>query len=450
MEIITLETPSLGDRSYVVVAGNTAVVVDPQRDIDRVLDVLDDHDATVTHVLETHVHNDYVTGGYALARHAGADYVMSEADDVSFPRHGVAHGDVLEAGDLRIRVVATPGHTFNHLAYVVESDGQRPALFSGGSLLHGATGRPDLLGDEHTRTLAIAQWGSARRLARDLPAETMLWPTHGFGSFCATTQATGESGTLADEQAINLALTADREAFVEQTLAGLDAWPAYYVHIAPVNRSGPAAPDLSEPATADPDELRRRIDDGEWVVDLRTRTTFAPGHVAGTVNIGLDGSFVTYLGWLAPWQAPVTLLGTKRQVADAVRDMARIGFGHPVGAAIGNDPAAWTSEPPAAFDIADFADLARRRDENAMPQVLDVRRDDERAEAAIPGSQHVPIHEFPDRLDDVDPDVRPWVHCASGYRASIVASLLARNGHDVVLVDDDFERARQLGLAAPG
>lgn len=450
MEIITLQTPSLGDRSYVVVAGGGAVVVDPQRDVDRVLTVLDEHRATATHVLETHVHNDYVTGGYALARHTGATYVMSTADEVSFPRHGVADGDVLDTGSLRIRVVATPGHTFNHLAYVVESDGRYPTLFSGGSLLHGATGRPDLLGDEHTRTLAMAQWGSARRLARDLPPETRLLPTHGFGSFCTTAQATGDSGTLADEQAINLALTADRDAFVEQTLAGLDAWPAYYVHVAPINRSGPAAPDLSAPASADPDELRRRIDRGEWVVDLRTRTAFAPGHVAGSVNIGLDGSFATYLGWLAPWQAPVTLLGTQRQVADAVRDMARIGFGRPVGAAVGDGPGAWTSEPPAAFDIADFADLARRRDDGAMPHVLDVRRDDERSEAAIPGSQHVPIHQFPERVDDVDRDVRAWVHCASGYRASIVASLLARNGHDVVLVDDDFDRARQLGLATVG
>ncbi len=446
MEIVTIDTPSLGDRSYVAIHDGVAVVVDPQRDIDRVLDVLRGHgDPTVSHVLETHIHNDYVTGGYALAELTGATYVVNADDDVTYERHGVSDGDVLAAGDMAVRVLATPGHTFTHLSYVIEVEGQAPALFSGGSLLYGSTGRPDLLGPDHTDALVNHQWESARRLADELPGETALLPTHGFGSFCAATQAEGDSGTIADEQAINPVLTGDRDAFVAQTLAGLGAWPSYYVHMAPANVDGPAAPDLSTPRKADADEIRRRIDAGEWVVDLRTSTAFAPGHVPGTINVGLDGSFVTYVGWLKPWDAPVTLLGSADEVAEAQRELVRIGIERPAAAGIGG-PHDWSGGRPLAdFPIADFELLAKARADGRDPHVVDVRRDDERAESHIPGSQHIPIHELPGRVDEVV-DEPAWVHCAAGYRASIAASLIARTGRDVVLVADDYERAEELGL----
>ncbi|MBY5163104.1 MBL fold metallo-hydrolase [Salsipaludibacter albus] len=447
MEIVTIETPTLGDRSYVAIHDGVALVVDPQRDIDRVLDVLAEHgDPTVSHVLETHIHNDYVTGGHALAELTGATYVVNAADEVSFDRHGVSDGDRLTAGDMTVRVLATPGHTFTHLAYVVDVDGQPPALFSGGSLLYGSTGRPDLLGPDHTDALVRHQWDSARRLADELPAETALLPTHGFGSFCAASQAEGTSGTIADEQAINPVLTDDRDAFVADTLAGLGAWPAYYVHMAPTNADGPDRPDLSPLQPADPAELRRRIDAGEWVVDLRSRTAYAPGHVTGTVNIGLDGSFVTYVGWLKPRGAPITLLGTADEVAEAQRELVRIGIERPAAAGIGTVDDWAGGRELADYPIVDFADLAEALDGADRPQVLDVRRTDERVVSHVPGSQHVPIHELPHRLDEVPTDGTTWVHCGAGYRAAIAASLLDATGRDVVLIDDEFDRAVDLGL----
>lgn len=445
IEIIPLDTPSLGDRSYVVTDGAVAVVVDPQRDIDRVLAVTRPRGLRITHVLETHIHNDYVTGGLALARQEGARYVVAAADAVSYERHGVRDGDVLTTGALQVRVLATPGHTFNHLAYVVEADGEVQGVFSGGSLLYGSTGRPDLLGSTHAETLARAQYRSAHRLAEELPPATSLYPTHGFGSFCAATQSEGDASTLAAEARGNPVLTSDEEAYVATLLEGLDAYPAYYAHMGPRNAAGPQPVDLSPPGRADADELRRRIEAGEWVVDLRERTAFGAGHVHGTINLGLDGSFVTYLGWLIPWGVPVTLLGaTMADVEAAQRDLVRIGIDRPAAAATGA-PQDWTDGPLVGLRLATFRDLreAMAREDVA---VVDVRLDLEREDAHVAGSLHVPLHELPGRSDELPHDRELWIHCAAGYRAAAAASLLEAAGARVVVIDDEFDQAATAGV----
>jgi hypothetical protein len=162
----------------------------------------------ITHIFETHLHNDYVTGGLALAEATGAAYHVNAADPVAFRRVPVSEGDVIAVSpSLQVRVLATPGHTFTHLSYVLEADGQCPAVFTGGSLLYGSTGRPDLLGHASTGTLARAQYTSANRLAAELPERTGIYPTHGFGSFCSAAQAEGESSTIGRERRVNPALT---------------------------------------------------------------------------------------------------------------------------------------------------------------------------------------------------------------------------------------------------
>src|ERR1700683_5395495 len=195
VEIATIKTPSLGDRSYLVTDGEVALVVDPQRDINRVLALTAGRGVSVTHVFETHIHNDYLTGGLALARATGGAYHVNAADAVAFDRVAIADGDVVPVGtSMRVRVIATPGHTFTHLAYALEDTGGAVAVFTGGSLLYGSAGRPDLLGAEHAPTLAAAQYASIRRLAAKLPDQTAVLPTHGFGSFCATS-GSGDSGS---------------------------------------------------------------------------------------------------------------------------------------------------------------------------------------------------------------------------------------------------------------
>ena len=455
LTIIPIETPSLGDRSYLVHDGEIALVIDPQRDIDRVLDLLEEHRVRLTDVFETHIHNDYITGGLALAQHTGAAYRVNGEDEVSFERTPIADGEEVAVGEqMKVRAISTPGHTFTHLSYALTAagpDGDEPyAVFTGGSLLYGATGRPDLLGEEHTDALVRHQHTSAHKLAEQLPDRAEVYPTHGFGSFCSATQSDATESTIGHEKQTNPVLTQDEETYVRELLDGLGAWPAYYVHMAPANAAGPGAADLSPVQRADADELRHRIEAGEWVVDLRNRTAFAAGHAPGTFNFGLDGAFSTYVGWLIEWGTPVTLLGESAEdVAQAQRELVRIGIDRPAAQATGG-PADWTTRDLASFPTGTFADLAQVRHHREVV-VLDVRRADEHAQEAIAGAVNIPIHELPRRVAEV-PAGEVWVHCASGYRASVAASFLDAAGRTLVAVDDSFENAEKVGLhlVSPG
>jgi hydroxyacylglutathione hydrolase len=454
LTVLVIDTPTLGDRSYLVHDGEVALVVDPQRDIDRVLALLEEHGVRLTHVFETHIHNDYVTGGLALAEQTGAQYLVNGEDDVSFSRTPVKDGQVVEVGGrMRITALATPGHTFTHLSYLLtdaaKNDGdEHVGVFSGGSLLYGATGRPDLLGPEHTHELVHHQHASAHRLADLLPDEAEVYPTHGFGSFCSATQSDATSSTIGREKQSNPVLTQDEETYVEELLAGLGPWPAYYAHMAPANAAGPSEPDLSPPAVADAAELRRRIEAGEWVVDLRNRTAFAAGHAPGTLNFGLDGGFATYLGWLVTWGTPITLLGeTAEDVAEAQRELVRIGIDRPAAHATGG-PDDWSDRELSSFATATFADLAQVRHHREVV-VLDVRRADEHDAARIDGAVNIPLHELTSRLGDV-PAGEVWVHCAGGYRASVAASMLDAAGRSLVAIDDTFDNAEHVGLHLVG
>jgi glyoxylase-like metal-dependent hydrolase (beta-lactamase superfamily II)/rhodanese-related sulfurtransferase len=443
--VVTIETPGLGDRSYLVHDGAAAVVIDPQRDIDRMLDAAAAAGARITHVLETHIHNDYVTGGLALARATGAAYVVAAAEDVNFSRTGVGDGDAIEAGGLSLTALATPGHTPGHLSYVLrEGSGGPAAVFTGGSMLFGAVGRTDLISPELAETLTRAQYNSVRRLAAELPDEAAVYPTHGFGSFCSATPTSGVSSTIGRERRSNLALTSDEDIFVRDLLAGLTAYPRYYAHMGPANRGGPGRPDLSPPQPADARDIRRRIDAGEWVVDLRERQAFANRHVSGTISVELSDPFATYLGWTIPWGTPLTLIGdSPQQVADAQRQLARIGIDRLEAAAAGpvGDLAGGRIS---AYGVSDFEGLAASLGRNGLV-VLDVRRSDEWEAGHLAGAVHIPFWEVERRAGEV-PEGEAWVHCASGFRAAIGASLLDRAGRQVVHIDDDWERAAQLGL----
>ena len=446
LEVAVIETPSLGDRSYLATDGSVALVIDPQRDIDRVVALALEHGTQITHVFETHIHNDYVTGGLALARAVGAGYHVNGADDVGFERVKIADGDRIKVGEMRLRVIATPGHTFHHLSYVLEFDGSAVAVFTGGSLLNGSTGRPDLLGTEHSATLARAQHGSARRLAAELPAETVVYATHGFGSFCSATPTSGSASTIGAESLANPALLLEEADYVSSILAGLDIYPAYYVHMAPANAGGPLAPDLSPPRPLSPGELRRRLDAGEWVVDLRSRVAFGAGHIRGTRSFELSDSLATYLGWLIPWGAPLTLIGpTADDVASAQRELARIGIDKVTAAGVGELGELAGGEPLVSYPVTNFAGYEEASRERDLV-LLDVRRDSEWEAARIAGAAHIPLHELEARIGEV-PDGEVWVHCQAGYRAAIAASLLDAAGRRVVLINDHFAVAKRTGLA---
>ncbi|ALV32277.1 MBL fold metallo-hydrolase [Streptomyces sp. CdTB01] len=445
----TIEVSGLGNRSYLAGGEVSAVAVDPPRDVDQVIAAAARRGVRISHVVETHVHNDYVTGGLELARLTGAAYLLPAAARVSFERVPVHDGDRTEidtAAGLTLRALATPGHTPHHTSYVLEENGTAVAVFTGGSLLIGTVGRPDLVEPRLTEGLARAQYASAHRLAAELPEETAVLPTHGFGSFCSSSQAEGSDTTIGKEKASNEALTRDVDTFVADLLAGLEDIPAYYTHMGPANAAGPAPVDLTPPAVAHAGEIAVRLAAGEWVVDLRNRVAFAAGHVAGSLNFEAEGQLATYLAWLIPWGKPVTLLAeSPAQLAAAQRELVRVGIDRPAAAATG-EPADWVrdGDKPVTFPRATFADLAGRYPAEGVV-VLDVRRGSERVGGYIEGSVHIPIHTLHRRLGEV-PKGEVWVHCAGGMRAAIAASLLDAAGRDVVAVDDSFDAAEKAGL----
>lgn len=337
----------------------------------------------------------------------------------------------------------TPGHTAHHLSYVVLDDGEPVAVFSGGALLYGTVGRTDLISDADTERLTREQFRSAHRLAQELPDRVSVHPTHGFGSFCSSSTSSGaEHSTIGEERRTNIALTArDEDSFVEELLGGLTAYPRYYAHMAGLNAQGPDPVDLSPPEPVDPIELRRRIHAGEWVVDLRERHAFAQAHLTGTINVEIGDSFITYLGWTIRWGTPVTLVGdTAEEVAEAQRQLVRIGIDRPAGVASGGVGRWGRGGEIRSYRSATFAELADERAQQDLV-VLDVRRDDEWTESHVDGALHIPLDQLEDRMDDVPADRPVWVHCATGFRASIAASLVERAGRSVVAIHDDWTKA---------
>ena len=442
IEIINVDTPTLGDRGYIAHDGKTALVVDPQRDIDRVEQVLSDRSLALGAVVETHMHNDYVSGGLVLARKYQAKYITSADDPVSFGRVAARDLEEFSIGNFGIKALHTPGHTFTHLSYILmDQQGKSTGIFTGGSMLHGSTGRPDLLGPEHATRLAQLQYASAHRIASLLEDPTPIFPTHGFGSFCAATSTSGDSSTIQEEKKSNPALQLSVERFVSETLAGLDVYPAYYKHMGPANIAGPGEIDLSELPRLSTDELLKRIAGDDWVVDLRDKDLWAKSHLPGTTNFGVNGSFATYLGWLFPYEKELVLISNKASdFSLAQRELVRIGIDRPSASYLGEMS---DFSEVLATDVVEFKDVPQALTDSEIA-VLDVRRNSERRASHIVGSLHIPLHELSTRMSELSKEKTYWVHCAGAYRASIAASIVQNAGFNVVLINESYDKALQV------
>lgn len=438
-EIEVIRTPSLGDNSHLLISGDEAVLVDPQRDAWRLLHGCADRGATVRYVLETHVHNDYVSGALEVAAATGARVAAPARGRYAFNHQQLAEGDELHVGDLTITAIETPGHTPEHLAYLVfDLDRGAPlAALTGGSLIVGSAGRTDLLGADHAEALARDQYRSLRRLAV-LPDDTVVLPTHGAGSYCAASPAAGgPSSTIGAERRTNPALlAADEETFLRERLTGLPPYPAYYPHMAPINRAGPvilgSAPILPPlpPSTVD-----RLAADGTWIVDARDREAFAAGHLPGALNIELDDAFAGYVGWLVPFDAPLALVLPEPvgwSAEAAVTQLLRIGYEHVAGYLAGGVDR-WRADgrPLRSYPLTDLAHLA---DLDGTARILDVRQRAEYDRGHIPGARNIFLGDLPARLPEIGRDRVVCAVCASGHRASIAASLLDRAGIPVTAV----------------
>jgi len=445
MDLDVIVTTGLGDNSYALISAGEALVVDPQRDVDRLLESARSRGAAITQVLETHVHNDYVSGALELREATGAEVAVPAAGRYEFAHRGVEDGDELKVGDVRIMVIATPGHTPEHLAYLVYEPGSDTpaAVFTGGSLMVGGAGRTDLLGPELTDSLTREQFRSLRRLA-SLPDTVQVLPTHGAGSFCgaAAPRPRERVSTMAQERTANPALAApDEETFVRQQLSGLLAYPTYYRYMAPINRAGPpvlgAAPG---PPALTPQEVDRLMGQGTHVVDARWRVQFARAHIPGSVNVELNDTFGSYVGWVVPFASPVALVLPDDEpgaLDEAVTQLHRIGYDRVEGHLEGG-VAAWRAagHPVRSYAVGGLEDLCRRFRSGRSPEVLDVRQRTEWDEGHIDGSRHLFVGDLAERVGELLPsEGETWVICATGHRASMASSLLDRAGIPVRLVD---------------
>lgn len=463
MMVVTFDAEGLGDRSYLISDGATGLVVDAQRDLSPYLAEADKLGITIAAVFETHIHNDYVSGGLALARATGAAYVIPHDEPVSFADEvrTFGDGDSLRVGQLEVTAISTTGHTDHHLAFLVKvadagSYGDQ-VVCTGGSLLLNATGRTDLLGLDIAEELARSQWRSVRRLLTTLAPETRVLPTHGFGSFCSATPTSGDTDstpTIGQELAKNPAALLEEDEFVAATLSSLPPIPAYYWYVAPLNRKGPLAPTFEPVAMLDRPGLEQIVQGPRRLVDLRPRRAFAIGHIRGSLNLELGANLTTYLGWLVDFDSEIVLLaGNEAEIDKARRLIVRIGRDELFAGAVWSDsfPLAIAGRAEgtlASYPVASFADLAVTwaKSSAGEPRVLDVRHRHEWTAGHIVGARHLPVQELAASKPDPALEGEIWVHCAGGYRAAAAASILSGWGARPVLVDDSWEQALVCGL----
>jgi len=432
----------LGDTSYLLVSEGEAVLVDPQRDAWRFAAAAAARRATIRHILETHVHNDYVSGALEIRAATGAEVAAPAKGGYAFPHRPMAEGDDLAVGALTLTAWHTPGHTPEHTAYVVRAGGDDDpvAVFTGGSLIVGAAGRTDLLGPDRTDELTRAQFRSLARLA-GLPDTARVLPTHGAGSFCSTGSGGGaRTSTIGAEHLGNQALgIPDEEDFVRLRTHELPRYPSYYRFMAPINRGGPAVVGHLPPVPSlGSREVERLVASGARIVDGRRREEFAEAHLPGSVNVELGGSFSAYVGWLFGPDQPLILVVPDPADASAERaatQLFRIGFDRVRGYLEGGVDA-WRSEgrPVSSYPLGTLEELCASVQGGERPFILDVRQPMEHREGMYPGTHGVFVADLPGQLAEVPVDRETWVICASGLRASVAASLLDGMGRRVRLV----------------
>lgn len=434
-DVVVIPTPGLGNSTYLVGAGDAAVVIDAPRDSWRIEEVAERRGWRITHAIETHVHNDYLSGALELRRSQQAIIVAPAQGRYQFTHVPAADGFSLDLASGGLVALATPGHTPEHLSWELRDGQGRPrALFSGGSLLIGGVGRTDLLGEGRRAELTEAQFGTMRRLA-ELPDDVRVHPTHGSGSFCVAgdPDMPGRS-TVGALRRWNPAFAApDLAAFERELATGRTRYPAYYRRMAPLNRRGPrllGGPPLPRPLTVW--QVAEARMSGVWIIDVRDRYAFAERHIAGSWNIELGDSLSAYVGWLLPFDAPICLVvdGPAQEV-EALDELLRIGYDHVVGHLHGGMDA-WVASggETRSYGTAGWEELRPSRHEplDEATHILDVRQPYEWQTGAIPGSTHIFVADLPAALAGLDREGRWLVACRTGVRAAIAASILDASG----------------------
>ncbi len=428
----------LSHASYIIASEGQAAVVDPQRDVEIYINFLDMSGLSLKYVIETHLHADFVSGHLELARRTGAQVIMGHRADAAFEHISAVDGDTFGLGDVTLKVIETPGHTPESIT-IEAVDASTPdapiALFTGDTLFAGDVGRPDLLDSVGItkEELASALYDSLHLKVLTYPDETRIYPAHGAGSACGKSLRDVDYSTIGAERLANYALKPmTREEFIEVVTHGQPEAPSYFVRDARINRAG--APELAEViGGARPLSIAELVDameHGVKVLDTRSPEEFAAGFVPGSINIGLDGQFATWVGTLLSLDDRIAIVAPVGKEEESATRCARIGLDNVVGYLEGGfetwRDAKLGTDSFARLDPAGLEALMHAPD---APVVIDVRKDAERGERQIPGTRYITLSRLAASLDEVGPKDRPVVvHCAGGYRSAMAASILKRNG----------------------
>jgi hydroxyacylglutathione hydrolase len=429
--IVPVVDEGLGNSAYLVDLGDgRALAVDVPRDLRAARAAAGRHGLRAAFAADTHLHADFLSGALQLAAEDGAQVLAPAAGGRADPHRALADGDEVDLGGLTLRAWATPGHTAEHLAYLLVDGAHVLGVFTGGSLLVGAAARTDLSGPEQTEPLARSQYASLHRLLT-LPDATPVYPTHGAGSFCSAPPSAERTTTIGREKAANPLLAAgDEDAFVAALLSSLGTFPGYFLRLPEENRRGPAvlaaAPALA-PLT--PGQVRALQDSGAQVIDVRPVPDYAAGHIPGSLAIALREAFATWLGWLVPDPATplVVVAGPGQDLGEVIWQALKIGYGTFAGTLDGG-MAAWQAagQPVAATPL-----LTPGQVDPAA--VVDVRQAGEYAGGHLPGARNIELGALTRQAAAIQD--RPVVAmCGHGERAATAASVLERAGHPAVAV----------------
>lgn len=436
----------LAQASYLIgcQATGEAIVIDPRRDIDVYLRAAHEAGLTIRYVTETHIHADFLSGARELAEATGAELLLSDEGDKDwqyrFPHRGLHDGDVFFVGRLRFQVWHTPGHTPEHISFLLTDTpaGDYPVMmFTGDFVFVGDVGRPDLL--EEAAGLVGSSEPSARRLFaslqrfRTLPDYIQLWPGHGAGSACGKALGAVPASTVGYEKLVNWALQyTDEDAFVRALLSGQPEPPRYFAVMKRLNREGPPLlGGLPRPPRLSAAQVLAHLDAGAVLVDTRDKTAFARGHVPGSLHIADNGSFTSWAGWMLPYDRPVVLLAGESRIGELTRALIRIGLDNIAGYV--SDLSFWTESgrPLVTVNTITAAELHRRLAADEVV-VIDVRNRSEYEAVHIPDARPFMVGQLPDHLEEVKrlaATGRPLVvHCAVGDRASLAVSYLLGQG----------------------
>ena len=430
IEILSFVDEGLGHSSYLVDLGDgRALVVDPPRLPTDHVAAAEARALEIAFTADTHSHADYVSGSPDLAAR-GATFLASKDARLASGHHDIAPGDEIELrSGLTLHAIATPGHTPDHLAYLLCEDGRPAALFSGGSLMVGTVGRTDLLGPELSESLARQLYRALQDEILTLPDGLAVYPTHGAGSFCSAPGASERTTTIGRERATNPMLAApDEDTFVKQLLAGFGTFPTYFSRLPEVNRLGPRL--YANPPNLQSIELgafRDLLDTGVVLLDVRPIEHFAAGHIPGALSIELRPVFASWLGWLVEPERPlVFVLDENQDRAELVRQCLSVGYDNLAGELDGGMESWRVGQlPETTIELVEPDAIA--------PTIVDVRQRNEFESSHLPGALHVELGVLTDAVDTL-PDGSLTVMCGHGERAMTGASIIAAQGRRNVSV----------------